>query len=111
VIETLALNFQGLIPIEPEGGKESRAAAMSPAIESGCVYVLEGAPWIDAYLTGPTSVTSFPNGKKDDRMDALSQAMNHRRADLDAMKLAAKTAALMALRSRQARHAGFGTPG
>ena len=31
-----------LIPIEPEGGKESRAAAMSPAIEAGSVYVLDG---------------------------------------------------------------------
>lgn len=100
VIEMLSREFQGLIACEVDGGKESRAAAMSPAVESGCVYLLEGAVWLDGYLTGTESVPVFPNGKKDDRVDALSQAMNHYRADIDAMRLAAKNAALMSLRAR-----------
>lgn len=108
VIEMLAREFQGLIAIEPEGGKESRAVAISPAIESGCVYLLEGAEWLDVYLTGTASIPVFPNGKKDDRMDALSQWMNHRRADIDAMRLAAKNAALISMRAKLAHRAGHG---
>lgn len=100
VIEQLQLQFSGLIPIEPEGGKEARAAAISPEVESGCVYLLEGAAWLDAYLTGSESVTVFPHGKRDDRMDALSQCLNHQRADLDAQRFAAKNAALLSIRAR-----------
>jgi predicted phage terminase large subunit-like protein len=48
---------QGLIAIDPEGGKVARAAAMSPAIESGCVYVLEGAEWVEPYIT---EIVAFP---------------------------------------------------
>lgn len=106
VIEQLQTQFSGLIPVEPEGGKEARASAISPEVESGCVYLLEGAEWLDAYLTGTESVTVFPHGKRDDRMDALSQALNHHRADLDAMRLAAKNAALLSLRLRVGPH-GF----
>lgn len=108
VIEMLAREFQGLIAVEVDGGKESRAAAMSPAVESGCVYLLEGAEWLDAYLTGSESIPVFPHGKKDDRMDGLSQALNHHRADIDAMRLAAKNAALMSMRARLATRHGFG---
>lgn len=108
VIEQLATQFTGLIPIEPEGGKEARASAISPEVESGCVYLLEGAEWLDAYLTGSESVTVFPHGKRDDRMDALSQCLNHQRADLDAIRLAAKSAALLSLRSRLGPRAMLG---
>lgn len=63
-------------PINPEGGKESRAAAMVPAIEAGCVYLLDGAPWLEAFVG---EVCVFPNAKRDDRVDALSQLMTHYR--------------------------------
>lgn len=59
-------------PIEPEGGKESRAAAMMAAIEGGMVYLLEGAAWLEAFLG---EVCVFPNSKRDDQVDALSQLM------------------------------------
>lgn len=108
VIEVLAREFQGLIPVEPDGGKEARASAMSPAVESGCVYLLEGAAWLDEYLTGQDSVPVFPHGKRDDRMDSLSQAMNYHRADLDAMRLEAKNRALMSIRAAMGARAGFG---
>jgi len=58
--------------VNPEGGKESRAAAMVPAIESGCVYLLDGAPWLENFVG---EVCVFPNAKRDDRVDALSQLM------------------------------------
>jgi predicted phage terminase large subunit-like protein len=95
VIDELSIVFQGLIPIDPEGGKVARAAAMSPAVESGCVYLLEGAEWVDAYIR---EIVAFPFGRRDDRVDSLSQCMHHFRADLDAMRLEAKNAALLSLR-------------
>ena len=61
-------------PIEPEGGKESRASAMVPTLEAGLVYLLDGAPWIDAFLG---EVCRFPYGRRDDRVDALSQLLTH----------------------------------
>ena len=59
-------------PIEPEGGKASRAAAMEPAIEAGMVHLLDGAPWLEAFV-GEHAM--FPAGAHDDRVDALSQVM------------------------------------
>ena len=90
LIDELGAAFSGLIGLETDGGKESRAAAMSPAVESGCVYLLEGALYIDEFLA---ELCVFPHGKHDDRVDALSQLMNYFRESTDAMKLAAKNAA------------------
>ncbi len=64
-------------PINPEGGKESRAAAMVPAIEAGTVYLLDGAHWLEDFVG---EVCVFPNAKRDDRVDALSQLMTYYRA-------------------------------
>lgn len=58
--------------INPDGGKESRAAAMMPAVEAGMVYLFEGAAWLEAFLG---EVCVFPNSKRDDQVDALSQLM------------------------------------
>lgn len=63
--------------VTPEGGKESRAAAMVPAIEAGTVYLLDGAPWLEAFIG---EVCVFPHAKRDDRVDALSQLMTYYRA-------------------------------
>ena len=48
VIATLKHEIQGLIAVNPEGGKEARASAVSPQIESGNVYLPHPsiAPWI-----------------------------------------------------------------
>lgn len=63
-------------PITPEGGKESRAAAMVPEIEAGNVYLLDGAIWLEEFVG---EVCVFPNAKRDDRVDALSQHMTYYR--------------------------------
>lgn len=60
--------------IEPEGGKQSRAAALMGPVEAGMVYLLEGAPWLDAFLG---ELCTFPNSKRDDRVDALSQLITY----------------------------------
>lgn len=62
--------------IEVPGGKESRAAAMVPSIEAGLWYLLEGAPWLGAYVG---EVTTFPNAKRDDRVDMTSQLATYYR--------------------------------
>lgn len=63
-------------PITPEGGKESRAAAMVPELEAGNLYLLDGAPWLEEFVG---EVCVFPNAKRDDRVDALSQHMTYYR--------------------------------
>lgn len=96
IIELLSVRFTGLIPVEPEGGKESRAAAMSPAVESGCLYLLEGAPWLDEFVA---ELCVFPHGKHDDRVDALSQLMTYFRESLAAAQVVKLNNAWRALRT------------
>jgi predicted phage terminase large subunit-like protein len=72
IINHLSSKVQGIIPIEPEGGKEARAAAIQPQVESGNVYLMEGAAWADDFVH---ELGTFPNGAKDDQVDALSQAL------------------------------------
>ena len=62
------------IPIQPLGGKVARVNAVSPAIESGHVYVPEGEPWVEEFLG---QWTSFPAGAHDDMVDSGSQALRY----------------------------------
>ena len=62
------------IPIQPLGGKVARVNAVSPAIESGHVYVPEGEPWAEEFLG---QWTSFPAGAHDDMVDSGSQALRY----------------------------------
>jgi predicted phage terminase large subunit-like protein len=74
VISSLQHSISGLIAVEPEGGKEARAHAVSPEIESGNVYVPHPliATWVEAFLA---ECTAFPTGANDDRVDACTQAL------------------------------------
>jgi predicted phage terminase large subunit-like protein len=92
VIDMLSSRIGGLIPIEPEGGKDVRAAAVEPLVEAGDVF-LPAAPFIPC-PTGyePTAtgdfvdeLAVFPNGSYDDQVDATSQVLNwlhNKRADI-----------------------------
>jgi len=71
VIDTLKKEITGLIPVNPEGGKESRAQAVSPAVESGNVYLPFGMPWLGDFID---EFAAFPNGSNDDQVDAMTQA-------------------------------------
>lgn len=64
-------------PAQDGGGKESRASAAMPTIEQGLVYLLDGAPWVDDFVG---ELCAFPNGRKDDRVDALTQVINRFRS-------------------------------
>jgi predicted phage terminase large subunit-like protein len=74
VISVLKRKIPGLIPVNPEGGKEARAAAVSPVWESGNVFLPEpaAAPWIHDYTE---ELISFPQGKNDDQVDSTTQAL------------------------------------
>lgn len=72
IIETLQSEIGGIVPIDPEGGKEARASAIAPQVEGGNVYLPEGAPWLGEWVA---EFSSFPRGAHDDQVDALSQAL------------------------------------
>lgn len=80
VIDALKHRIPGMIPLQTEGGKEVRAAAVQPRVEAGNVRIpdAEYIPAPDGFE--PTSVGAFldelaifPNGAHDDQVDALSQ--------------------------------------
>jgi len=74
VIQMLTHEIPGLIPVNPQGGKMARAAAVSPLIEAGNVYLLhpQYAPWVDDFIE---ECAAFPNGAHDDQVDAMTQAL------------------------------------
>jgi predicted phage terminase large subunit-like protein len=74
VISSLKSRVSGLVAVEPEGGKEARAQAVAPAIESGNVYLPHPslAAWVDGFIN---ECAAFPNGAYADQVDAMSQAL------------------------------------
>jgi predicted phage terminase large subunit-like protein len=74
VIQVLRHELPGMVAVEPSGGKIARASAVSPQIESGNIYLPHPAiaPWIDGFIE---ECAAFPNGRHDDQVDAMSQAL------------------------------------
>lgn len=74
VIQMLAREIPGLLPVNPEGGKVARAAAVSPLIEAGNIYLPHPlwAPWVNDFIE---ECAAFPNGAHDDQVDAMTQAL------------------------------------
>ena len=73
VIASLKNEVMGLIAVEPQGGKMSRAAAVSPEVEAGNWYVPHPqiASWTEGFIN---ELATFPNGAHDDLVDMWSQA-------------------------------------
>jgi predicted phage terminase large subunit-like protein len=84
VVAVLKQEIPGVLAIQPEGGQESRAAAVAPLMEAGNVFlpIPDEHPWIEDTLV---EFASFPAAKYDDRLDAASQALlwlrNRKRAE------------------------------
>ena len=74
VIQMLARDIPGLLPVNPEGGKVARAAAVSPLIEAGNIYLPHPLwqPWVNDFIE---ECAAFPNGAHDDQVDAMTQAL------------------------------------
>jgi predicted phage terminase large subunit-like protein len=72
VIDSLQGKIHGVVAVKPEGGKESRAAATSPQVEAGNVYIPLHAEWRDRYIE---EHANFPLGAHDDVVDQQSQLL------------------------------------
>ncbi|HEY2086263.1 MAG TPA: phage terminase large subunit [Mycobacterium sp.] len=75
VINALRRIVPGIVPEEPHGSKEARAAAVTPLVEAGNVWLPspEIAPWVGDLIE---EAAAFPTGAHDDQVDGLSQALN-----------------------------------
>jgi predicted phage terminase large subunit-like protein len=78
VIQSLKHEISGLIEVTPEGGKMSRAAAVSAEVEAGNWHLPHPgiAHWVLDFVE---ECASFPNGAHDDQVDAWSQGGNYLR--------------------------------
>ena len=74
MIQFLQNEIPGILAVNPEGGKIARAAAVSPLVEAGNVYLLHPdiAPWVNHFIQ---ECVQFPNGAHDDQVDAMTQAL------------------------------------
>ena len=57
----------------PKDDKRMRLVAQTATLENGFVFVLKDAPWLQDFLD---ELAIFPNGRHDDQVDALSQALD-----------------------------------
>lgn len=62
-----------VIPVKVSSDKVSRVNAVTPLIEGGRVFIPEKAQWLDDFMN---EMQTFPNGKHDDIVDALSMALD-----------------------------------
>ena len=74
VIQMLRNRVAGLIAVNPQGGKVSRAYAAQPEVESGNVYLPHPniAGWTQGFIA---NAAAFPNAAHDDDVDAFTQAV------------------------------------
>jgi len=62
-----------VVAISPEGhDKVARSRAVTPFVESGRVYFVSDAPWLQAF---EDELTLFPEGENDDQVDAIVYAL------------------------------------
>ena len=73
IISMLSSKIPGIIPINPKQGKIARANAVTHPLRAGNLHVPKNAPWLGDFIE---ECSSFPHGKHDDRVDAMSQAIN-----------------------------------
>ncbi|HEY5586723.1 MAG TPA: phage terminase large subunit [Ruminiclostridium sp.] len=72
VIQMLQHKIPGMVGINPMGSKIARVQAILPHIEAGNVYLPSDANWVNDFVD---ECSSFPNGKHDDQVDSMSQAL------------------------------------
>lgn len=86
IINIMRKMTDGIIAINPNGGKVSRANAIIGAVEAGNVWLPRKKPFTWDFVD---EISAFPNGKHDDAVDACTQALNrliYNDATIKAMK-------------------------
>lgn len=86
MIDTLSIEMgRGDVPMVLVEGvnpgtedKELRANLALPTVANGMVFLLEGAEWVAEFVE---ELAGFPNFATNDRVDALTQVINHDRSD------------------------------
>ncbi|GMO16196.1 hypothetical protein BwSH20_64500 [Bradyrhizobium ottawaense] len=66
---------QGVVAIKPIKDKRTRMSGETAKLQAGSLILPQTAPWLDDFLL---EYVSFPFGKTDDMMDALSQFLTWR---------------------------------
>lgn len=61
-----------VIPVKVSSDKVTRLNTVLPLIEGGRVFIPDEAQWLDSFMD---EAQSFPNGKHDDMIDALSMGL------------------------------------
>jgi predicted phage terminase large subunit-like protein len=64
--------FLRIVPIKPKGTKLDRLIRQTPLIEGGKVWLPRDAHWLPEFIN---EATMFPNGRHDDQMDSMAQAL------------------------------------
>lgn len=77
LLNTLRKRAALIRPVTPQGSKEARALAIQPTVDAGNVAILDTV--LDQKML--QELKDFPFGKHDDDVDAMTQAINHGRAD------------------------------
>jgi predicted phage terminase large subunit-like protein len=75
LIQSLRKEIRGIIPVEPQGSKDSRLNSVSADFESGNVYLPEKAPWISDYVEELVNYTTEGSTTHDDQIDSTTQAL------------------------------------
>lgn len=96
LIQDLKTTRLPIVPIKVDSDKVTRAFAVTSIIESGRVFLPEGAPWVADYVA---QLANFPNAAHDDDVDSTTQALNYMHLNggktglLDFMRLEAEALA------------------
>jgi predicted phage terminase large subunit-like protein len=72
LIQTLRREGIPILPIQRNIDKITRAYDAAPYIESGNVFLPQSAPWVQDFLN---EASLFPNGKHDDQLDPMMDAV------------------------------------
>ena len=76
IIDSLNMEFDCIIPINPKDSKEARLAAVSPQFQAGSIYYPRNEYWVKTIVE---ELVGFPNQKHDDTVDATTQLLNYLR--------------------------------
>ena len=82
VIATLRDEIPGLVPVQPDGGKEARLHAVAPLFAAGNVWLPHPAyaPWVSEVVS---ELVRFPRAPHDDDVDACTQALSRLSRTMD----------------------------
>jgi predicted phage terminase large subunit-like protein len=72
LLQELRTTLLPISGVKPDGDKYARAASITPAMDGGHFWLLEGASWSEDYLA---EMTAFPGAAHDDFVDATVQAL------------------------------------